>query len=432
MGTVDLSRVTRLLSPIQIRSIVESQARVNIWSGAIRSGKTVSSLLRWLIYIATAPIGGRLVMSGRTKETIGRNLFDVLEDRDIFGPLADKVQYNRGANTATILGRVVEIIGASDKRAEMRLRGMTCSGAYIDEATLVPLDFWTQMLGRLSVPGSKLFATTNPGNPAHWLRQDFLLRADRLNLASWHFTLDDNPSLDPEYVASIKAEFVGLFYRRFILGEWVSAEGAVYDMWDPQVHVVDELPPIVRWLGVGIDYGTTNPFSALLLGLGADGVLYLVNEWRYDARAAHRQLTDVEYSERVRGWLTRVPIPGAGARGNGSVLTGVHPEYVVVDPSAASFRVQLHKDGVTNIPADNEVLDGIRMMSSLLVAGKLKVHRSCEGFLAEAGGYAWDDGAQAQGEDRPIKVDDHSLDAARYAVKTTQSLWEPAVQLQAA
>ncbi|MEV5710160.1 PBSX family phage terminase large subunit [Actinoallomurus sp. NPDC052274] len=426
---MDLSRAASLLSPAQIKSIAGSTRRINIWDGAIRSGKTMSSLLRWLIYVAQAP-PGELVISGRTAYTIGRNVFTPLADVALFGPLAAHTSYTLGAPTGTILGRLVHVIGANDVRAETKLRGLTCAGAYVDEATLVSQAFFTQLLGRMSVPGAQLFCTTNPDNPGHWLRKDFILRSAELDLSTWHFTLDDNPSLTSDYIAAIKSEFTGLFYRRFIQGEWIAAEGAVFDMWDPEVHIVDIIPPVREWIGVGVDYGTRNPFSALLLGLGVDGKLYLTSEWRYDARQTHRQLTDAEYSKRLRQWLREVPIP-ATRQADGSWLRGVSPKFVAVDPSAASFRVQLHHDGVSSVAADNEVIDGLRLMSTLLAARKLFVHRSCEGLIAELPGYAWDDTAAALGEDRPIKADDHSVDAARYVIKTTRSLWHSAVDLAA-
>lgn len=427
---LDLERAASLLSPAQIRSIAGSTQRINVWDGAIRSGKTMSSLLRWLMYVATAPTTGELVIAGRTSYTVGRNIFTPLSDVTLFGSLAAQTSYTYGAPTGTILGRRVHIVGANDVRAETKLRGLTCAGAYVDEATLVSKAFWTQLLGRMSVPGAALFATTNPDNPAHWLRRDFLLRAGELDLSTWHFTLDDNPSLTSEYIAAIKSEFTGLFYRRFVLGEWIAAEGAVFDMWDPDRHVIDVIPPIRTWIGLGVDYGTTNPFAALLLGLAVDGNLYLTSEFRYDARQTHRQLTDAEYSARLRQWLREVPIP-ATRQPDGTWLRGVTPQYVVVDPSAASFRVQLHHDHVANVAADNQVLDGIRLMSTLFAAGRLYVHRSCAGLIAELPGYAWDDAAATVGVDAPVKIDDHSVDAARYVLATTRSLWQSGIQIAA-
>ncbi len=247
------------LSLKQAQSIGQSTAKINLWEGAVRSGKTVASLIRWATYCADPPVGGSLVVTGKTFDTVYRNVFGVLTDPAIMGDLAGLTAYTRGAPTATIIGKPVEVITANDAKAEARLRGMTCGGIYVDEGTLIPEDFFTQALARLSVPGSKMFVTTNPGSPAHWLRKKYLLRAAEVSLRSWKFSLDDNPALDPEYVAWLKATYVGLWYRRFILGDWCFAEGAVYDMFDDTRHVVDILPPMSDWLCVSVDYGTTNP-----------------------------------------------------------------------------------------------------------------------------------------------------------------------------
>jgi hypothetical protein len=189
-------------------------------------------------------------------------------------------------------------------------------------------------------------------------------------------------------------------------------------MWDEERHLVDELPPITRWLAASADYGTTNPFHAGVLGLGTDGLLYLTREWRWDSRTRNRQLTDVEYSERLRGWLDDVPIPT-------TTLTGVAPERVIIDPSAASFRLQLYRDGLRTRLGDNAVLDGIRTVSSLLALGALRVHTSCEALAREMAGYSWDDRASERGEDAPLKIDDHGPDMLRYAIHTTRATWRP-------
>lgn len=416
---MNLAAVTSVLSPKQITSIVESaSARISIWAGAVRSGKTIASLIAFLIALAVAPDHGLVIIVGRTLQTIERNVIEPLQDRSLFGELAGQTQHTRGSTTAVILGRTVHLIGASDARAEGRLRGLTACLAYVDEATLVPEGFWTQLLARLSVPGARLLATTNPDGPAHWLRQNFLLRAPELNLASWHFTLDDNPALAPAYIAALKAEFVGLWYRRMVLGEWCLAEGAIYDMWDPERHVVTELPMMRRWIGMGVDYGTTNPFAALILGLGVDNCLYFTHEWRWDSKIQRRQLTDVEYSERLRNWL-------AGLKHPISDVVGIRPQWTVVDPSAASFIAQLWQDGLSPAQGDNAVLDGIRTVASLLARDKLKVHRRCEGWINEVPGYSWDEDAAKKGEDKPLKVDDHDMDGGRYVVHTTQAAWRP-------
>lgn len=411
------------LSRKQIISIVEADARINAWEGSVRSGKTIASLICWLAFVKNAPRGGELVMVGRTRDSLYRNVIQPLTNPEIFGKLAKQVQYNPGAPIAIIMGRVVHVIGANDAKAEPKVRGMTCAGAYVDEATTLPKLFFDQLLARCSVKGAKLFTTTNPDNPAHWFRREYLKRPAETGLRSWHFTLDDNPYLDPQYVAFLKSTYTGLFYRRNILGHWVQAEGAIYDAFDETRHVVKTLPPMARWLCDAIDYGTTNPYADLLIGLGTDNRLYVASEYRWDSRAQRRKKTDVEYSQARKRWLAGVPHPQTN-------VLGVQPEWTVVDPSAASYIEQLHRDGVHGVtPADNSVLDGIRTTGSLLAAGVLLIHESARGLIEEIPGYSWDDEEAEKGEDVPIKQDDHSVDALRYGVRTTEALWRPHIPL---
>lgn len=406
------------LSPAQERSIAHSTARLNIWDGSVRSGKTIASLIRWLIFCANPPRGGHLTVISKTYDTAWRNVFGPLMDPAITGEAARLIKYNRGAPTARILGRPIEVIPAHDAKSEGRLRGGTFAGTYVDEATLLPEAFFTQLLARLSVPGAQLFATTNPDNPNHWLRKQYLLRIGELDLRHFRFTLDDNPFLDPAYVAALKAEYTGLWYRRFILGEWCMAEGAIYDMWDPDVHVVDTLPAIARWVGLGIDYGHTHPFAALLLGLGTNRRLYLAREFRWDRKLMRRSLSQREHADKLIEWLD-----------------GVRPQWTVIDPSAASFVTEMHQRGYAPVLADNSVLDGIRTFGSVLAFDRdektgqitrmpqLQVHRSCKGLIDEIPGYSWDDEAAEKGKDEPVKAGDDSCDAGRYVVHTTQPTW---------
>ncbi len=409
------------LSPKQLDFMRGSTARVNILEGSIRSGKTVVSLLRWLIYAARAPRSGELVMIGRTRDAVWRNVIAPLQDPSLFGSLADLVVGNSGAPTVTILGRRVWVLGASDAKAEKVIRGMTVAGAYVDELTTIPEEFFTQLLGRMSVPGAQLFGTTNPDNPAHWLRHRFLDRIKDLNgdWRSWHFLIDDNPSLTEAYKNSIKTEFTGLWYRRFILGEWVAAEGAIYDMWAPEKHVVDELPDMDRMIAVGVDHGTTNASAGVLLGISG-GVMYAADEWWLDGSTMQIKPTVAQQSASLRGWLDD---PQHG---------GQRAQFVCVDPAAAAFRTQLQVDGATGLAiADNDVAYGIPLVASLLGEGKLKVHKSAENLIREFPGYSWDPEATLKGKDQPIKVADHALDALRYGITTTESLWRSHLRLAA-
>jgi PBSX family phage terminase large subunit len=411
-------------SPKQIGSLRQSTARVNVWEGSIRSGKTIASLVRFLIFVATAPTGGQLVVIARTRDTAARNVFAPLQDESLFGDAAKHVHYTAGAPSAKVLGRTVYVIGASDAKSEKVLRGLTVAGAYVDEITVIPEEFFTQLLGRMSVAGAQLFGTTNPDNPAHWLKAKFLDRitpkdSDK-GLPDWrrfHFTLHDNPSLTPEYIESISREFTGLWYRRFILGEWVAAEGAIFDMWDPERHVIawDDLPPIRRMIAVGIDYGTQHATSAILLGLGYNRNLYLIDELRLDPKQSQRRLTDAEQSHLIAEWLKTSHLPPGQYQ--------LAPEWRIADQAGASLREQLGRDGVDTVAADKQVEYGIGVMASLLGEHHLFVSDRCHGFIGEVPGYSWDPAAAAKGKDAPIKTADDSLDAARYAIVTTESVW---------
>ncbi len=405
---------TAHLSPKQLESLSGSTARVNIWEGSVRSGKTIASLLRWLIYVATSDISGELVVVSRTRSSAARNVFAPLADPNLFGPAASQVHYTAGADTATVLGRTVWVLGSSDVRSENVLRGLTCSGAYVDEVTLLREDFFTQLLNRLW-EGAKLFGTTNPDNPAHWLKKKFLDRLDVLpDWRRWKFVLDDNPALSEERKAAIRRENTGLFYRRNVLGEWVAAEGAIYDMWDPARHVVDpgQVPAMERVLAVGIDYGTTNPTRGLIVGL-AQQALWVLDEW------APAGGTDAELSAAFIRWLDSRPEP-----------VWRDPDWVFVDPAAASFKLQLYRDGLTNVAnGANSVVPGIRTVGSLLALDRLKVSTSCPHLIDQLPGYSWDPKATERGEDKPLKVADHEADALRYAVHTSRTLWSNDISL---
>lgn len=420
------------LQPLQGKAreaVQQATARFNIWEGAVRSSKTVSSLLAWSLFVRQAP-PGNLLMVGRTERTLKRNVIDVLVEW--YGP--KRAKYIAGAGEFWLFGRRIYVAGADNEASVAKIQGLTLLGAYVDEASTIPESFWSMLGTRLSERGAKCFATSNPDNPSHWLKKGYLDKArlhitgdgrtlhagGAIDLHRFSFRLADNPNLDAEYVAALEAEYVGLWRKRFILGEWVVAEGAIYDAWDPDRHVVDTLPDIYRWLALGVDYGTRNPFAALLIGVGDDPAtrrptLYVAGEWRYDSREARRSLSDAEYSDQVRAWLQMFE--------HSDGLVGVRPEWVVVDPSAASFVTQLHRDKLSPTLADNAVLDGIRTVSSLLARDRLKVHASCTGLINEIPGYAWDDKAAEKGEDKPIKVDDHSCDGLRYGIHTTQAAW---------
>ena len=407
------------LTDKQIDSCKESIAKFNIWEGAVASGKTIGSLYRWLIFIAnTVDLPGELVMSGKTRDTVWRNC--ILPMQEYFPGL---VQGNLGAPSCRIMGRLVHVIGASDSKAEQVIRGMTILGVYLDEVTTLPQDYFRMLLTRLRVRGrggtgmaSRLFGTTNPDGPRHWLKADYFDNPRRMmDWRRFHFTIDDNPTLPPEFVRSMHEQYEGLWYRRFILGEWVAAEGAIWPMFDPEEHVVDPdlMPHMEKVLGVGIDYGTEHRTAGVALGLAKDR-LWVLREW-----APPKGLAPSQYSADLRErWLP-------------SLESDYGPvEWIRVDPAARDFREQLYYDGLSNVaPASNQVVPGIRTVSSLLSTHQLMISEECPELIEEMPGYVWDPKATERGVEAPVKDNDDFCDALRYAVHSTRSEWRDAVPI---
>jgi PBSX family phage terminase large subunit len=408
-------------------------SRIAIYEGAVRSGKTIVSLLAWIDFISTAP-KGPLLMAGRTTDTLRRNVIDPMIE--LLGTRA--VQVNYGSQTAHILGRKVHIVGADNIAAESRIRGLTLAGAYVDELTILPQSWWEMLLSRLSVKGARVIATTNPGSPQHWL-MDYLEKAKltvtqdsrvernpdapaAAGIHRYRFTIEDNISLPKEYVDSLKTLYSGLFYRRFILGDWVSAEGAVWPMLDtsagsPQTWSTLEGTGVFSHVTIGIDHGSTNPTHAVLLGI-ENGRIWVLSEKRIVGQYSISQQAQIIYDWVYAGCptangLTPLPIIPEGTK---------IPYRIIIDPAAAAFRTQWHVDG-HGWPwkADNSVLAGVQKVGALLDTGKLLLNADATPILVkEMSGYSWDAKAQEAGKDAPKKVDDHGADALRYAVMSVE------------
>lgn len=409
------------LTDKQVASVAESTSLYNVWEGAVAAGKTIGSLYRWLMFIMlTMDLPGELVMTGRTRDTVWRNC--ILPMQDYFPGL---VMGNLGAPTCRIAGRLVHVIGASDVKAEQAIRGMTVLGAYVDEITTLQSDYFRMLLTRLRVRGrggkklaSKLFGTTNPDGPKHWLKVDYFDNPTKMkDWRRFHFTLDDNPTLPEEFVRSMHTQYSGMWYRRFILGEWVAAEGAIWGSFDPERHVVDPalLPPMERILVMSVDYGTEHRTAGIALGFARER-LWALREWAPDKGMAPSQYS-ADLRQRFLPKLSRDFGP---------------PEWIRVDPAARDFREQLFYDGQTNVAkAFNAVVPGIRTVSSLLATDRLMISEECPNLIDEIPSYVWDPKATERGTEAPVKENDDFCDALRYAVHSSQHDWRDAIPVHA-
>lgn len=365
--------------------------RLNILTGSVRAGKTWITLVVWAMWVAQMPIDKDYIMVGVTLDTLDNNCLRLLQD--LVGE--NNFRYSARAKVGSLFGRRIRLEGANDTRSERKIRGATFQGAYVDEITRIDYNFWQMLLSRLSEPGAKLIGSTNPDNPSHWLKTEYLDRIDDIDLYADKFTLDENTFLDPEYVKQIKAEYTGVFYKRFIEGEFAVAEGIIYPDYEEALCAPFD-GPFSEYI-LSIDYGTQNAFAALLWG-NKGGVWYIIQEYYYSGRDTGKQLTDEEYAVALETHFGKY-IKIKQDRGD--------KLKVIIDPSAASFITTLkkreHKYKV--IPADNAVVDGIRETASAMYTEKIKIFDTCKCLIKEMQGYAWKEDAA---DDTPIKVNDHA------------------------
>ncbi len=370
--------------------------------GAIRSGKTVSMILSFLSWSLSAFRGKDFIIAGVTGGALRRNvlapMFGILEAYGI------PCEWKRAEAKLLIGSNTYHLFGADKDNAQDKLQGMTAAGAYADEAALFPRSFVDQMIGRCSVTGSRIFMNCNPNGAYHYIKTDFIDHAGEIGLYRLHFTMDDNLTLSPEIRESYARQFQGVFYRQYILGEWVSAEGAVYPMWDDGANTYTEEDPEMygdmrRF--VAVDYGTVNP--CVFLDVRDDGkTFWVTREYYWDSAGRRRQKTDAEYADDLLAFLD-----------------GDRNVQVIVDPSAASFKAELRNRGVRVLDARNEVREGIATTAVLIGNRQVRVERTrCPGLLKEVHDYVWDDKAALRGEEKPLKVRDHAMDALRYLCHT--------------
>ncbi|MDO4295034.1 MAG: PBSX family phage terminase large subunit [bacterium] len=403
-----------------------------IADGAIRSGKTISMSLSFVFWAMESFEGQNFAMCGKTIGSFRRNVLFWL--KVMLKSRGYRVLDHRADNMIEITYKKVTnyfyIFGGKDERSQDLIQGITLAGLFCDEVALMPESFVNQATGRCSVEGSKMWFNCNPDGPYHWFKAKWMDKAtgylgkDKVRqltekaekeqqetglkkLLYLHFTMDDNLSLSEHIKQRYRNMYSGVFFKRYILGLWVMAEGAIYDMFDEIRHVVDInslLSEGLHWEGqyyVSCDYGTQNATVFLLWRKAENGKWYCIREYYYSGRDKGVQKTDAEFCEDLKRWLG-----------------GIEPRYIVLDPSAASFKAQLKKSGFSVKSARNDVLDGIRFVATLLNQNSIFFDTSCENVRKEFLSYVWDADAADRGEDKPVKSNDHCMDAIRYLCYT--------------
>lgn len=367
-----------------------------ICDGSIRSGKTVSMTVGFFLWSMTKFDGQKFAICGKTIESLRRNV--ILNLRDWI-PEDIQITERRAENKLIATDgcgheNTYFLFGGRDESSYALVQGITLAGALLDEVALMPRSFVEQVCARCSVAGSKLWFNCNPDGPEHWFYKNWVLKIKEMNALHIHFTMNDNLSLADEIRARYERMYEGVFYRRYILGLWVLAEGLVYDFLE--AYITDNQPKGAEYY-ISIDYGTLNPFSAGLWSVTGSNAVR-VKEYYYDGRNKKKQLTDEEYCNEIEKLA------------KGQTIT-----KVIVDPSAASFITALKRRGFRVQQADNSVLDGIRRTAVYLKNGNIKIHRSCTDAIREFGLYRWD---EKKTSDTVVKENDHAMDDIRYFCST--------------
>ena len=369
-----------------------------VCDGAVRSGKTLAMGLSFFLWGMSCFDGKKFGVCGKTIASLRRNVLSEILPR--LEGLGASWKEKRSENLVTVRFRGHEnsfyIFGGRDESSASLIQGITFAGILLDEVALMPQSFVEQACARCSVAGSRLWFNCNPAGPSHWFYKSWIMEAERRNCLRLHFTMEDNPSLTEQIRQRYQRLYTGVFYRRFILGQWAQAEGRVYDFFEPEMAKPVPPGPFDQWY-ISCDYGTVDPTSMGLWGR-CGGVWYRVKEFYFSSRAAMRQMTDEEYAQALQNLAGQRPIAA-----------------VIVDPSAASFIEVLRRRGWRVRKADNDVLSGIRLTSDALKEGRVVICEGCADCLRELEEYVWDLSA---GADRVKKEHDHAMDDMRYFVAT--------------
>ena len=369
-----------------------------VCDGAVRSGKTLAMGLSFFLWAMSCFDGKKFGVCGKTIASLRRNVLSEILPR--LTELGARWQEKRSENLVTVSFRGREnqfyIFGGRDESSASLIQGITFAGVLLDEVALMPRSFVEQACARCSVAGSRIWFNCNPAGPNHWFYKTWIQEAAKRNCLRLHFTMEDNPSLTQQIRQRYQRLYTGVFYKRFVLGQWVQAEGRVYDFFTEEMTGT---PPenCDKWY-ISCDYGTVNPMSMGLWGR-CRGVWYRVKEFYFDSRAQMRQMTDGEYAQALESLAGDRPITA-----------------VIVDPSAASFLELLRRRGWRVQKANNDVLSGIRLTSDCLKTGKIVIGPGCTDCLREMEEYVWDlkDGSK----DKVRKEHDHAMDDMRYFVST--------------
>lgn len=378
--------------------------RINILDGSVRSGKTWISLVLWAFWVSTMPKDATFLMAAKTLTSLKRNCLDLLED--LVG--RKNFSYSQSKKEGQLFGRKLYLEGANDARAENKIRGMTLTGAYCDEITLLTKDFFEMLLSRLSEPNAKLIGTTNPDSPYHWLATDYIARQEEIDLLLLKFLIDDNTFLDAHYVENIKREYTGVFYERFIKGEWVAAEGVIYEQFanNSEDFIIDNIPD-VPYATIGVDFGGNISANAFICNGYTKGFREVIT---LDEVYIKKSITPDKLYDSFILFVERLKakgIPVFEAYCDSAETTLIHGLKAACAKHGLMIDIKNARKG--------PIVDRIRFYTTIMAQGRYKVHKDCKHLISALSSAVWDEKQlkDTRLDNGVLNVD--SLDALEYS-----------------
>lgn len=397
-----------MLTKKQQEFLVANDSRLNFLIGSVRSGKTYISAMKFSLFVvAVAPKEQEFLFVGKTLTTLKRNVLNLI--LSFVG--RNNFRYSIAKKEGVLFGHKIHLEGANDETSEQKIRGMTLAGAYCDEITLYPQSFVQMLLSRLSVPNAKLYATCNPDSPSHFIKTEYIDN-EELNKSVWNFLLTDNTFLPKEYVESITKEYSGVFYNRFILGQWVRAEGVIYTLFadDPSAFLlpVDQSYDDIIKINIGVDFGGSRSATSFVctgFTRGLRNVIILESE-RHPEELTPDGLNDifVEFAEKCLNKYGK-PIDVYADSSEQVLIRGIRT-------AALKKRLKVMVHNARKMP----IIERILIVNKLIGLGRFWVNRHCVDVTKALQDAVWDENKDNERLD-DFSSDIDTLDAMEYSIE---------------
>lgn len=408
------------------REIKRADARINIFEGAVRATKTITTRFAWLKFILSSPYNNFL-QAGKTRRSLLRNvLIPQMAIMDAYGIHYD---YRAGEGYINVEGKICWLLGCHNETAAEVIKGMTLAGADLDEADTYPKSVMETILDRLSLDGARAYMTMNSNSPYHYLKTGYMDNEEMIqahDVYVSHWTLYDNPFLPRSYIEMMERRYPkgSLGWKRKIMGLWVLAEGAIYDRFVEAQHTF-EVPPYKKYnyYVLSTDEGRGHAFVVGLFGIKRTkqgNHYHLLDEAYWDVtKHDGRQLT----SQEIIFGSKKLEYKGALPMLKGRPLTAFFTPH-----DATVLRAELKQTfyGGAKVPVKSykpNVLQDIQVIRNLIAEDRFMIsNKNCRDSVDQAQSYVWDPKAQKQGKDTPLKVNDHCPDMWRGAIIGTRNL----------